>query len=100
MSINVRLWHSPYNGGWIRFDRKQWRRWACGFGASRNDWKGGQDPVLWWCFGGFWGRIILQSWPWQTDPGVALKRRLEETLRERHNEPGHRREGREVKDDE
>jgi hypothetical protein len=75
--MNVRLWHAPYNGGWIWFDRTQLRRFACGWGVARTDWKGGgRDPVLWWCFGGFCGRIVLQSWPWQTNPGKALERRL------------------------
>jgi hypothetical protein len=69
--MHIRLWHAPYNGGWIGFDRKQWRRWACGWKVGpQNSWKGGPDPVLWWCFGGFWGRILLQSWPWQKNPGA------------------------------
>ena len=68
--MNIRLWHAPYNGGWIWFDRAQWRRFACGWRPQiGSEWKGGPDPVLWWCFGGFCGRILLRSWPWQPYPG-------------------------------
>jgi hypothetical protein len=81
--LHVRLWHSPYNGGWIRFDGSQWRRFRCGWGAGRHDWKGGPDPVLWWCLFGFCGYILIQSWPWQKDPGKRLKERLAAMPQER-----------------
>lgn len=58
--MNVRLWHNPYNGGWIWFSRNNLRRF---------DW--GRDGVkVWWAILGFSGSILLQSWPWQRYPGV------------------------------
>lgn len=56
--LNVCLWHGPYNGGWVWFDKKHWKRFSCGW----------RRPKLWWCFGGFCGRITLQTWPWARNP--------------------------------
>lgn len=28
--MHVRLWNSPYNGGWIWFDRQQLKRFSVG----------------------------------------------------------------------
>lgn len=52
----VRLWHSPYNGGWIWFDRSNLRRCEIGWGGIR----------LWWAIFGFSGSLTIQSWPWQS----------------------------------
>lgn len=54
-TIRVSLWNRPFNGGWIWFDRKQAKRFSSGWSY----------PTLWWCFGGFCGRITLQTWPWE-----------------------------------
>lgn len=62
-SINVSLWHSPYNGGWVWFDKKQLKRFDYGW----------RRPTLWWCLCGFCGRITLQSTPWGKDPGERAR---------------------------
>jgi hypothetical protein len=62
-TIRVSLWHSPYNGGWIWIDRKQWKRFSCGW----------RKPKLWWCLGGFCGSITIQSVPWGKDPGERAR---------------------------
>lgn len=72
--MHIRLWHSPYNSGSIWFDRKQIKRFDFG-GFSKdykyahvNDGKPDIDRTIWWCFFGFCGHILLQSWPWQKHP--------------------------------
>lgn len=56
--MNVRLWDSPYNGGWIWFDRRN--LWRVKVGWDR--------PKFWWAVLGFSGLLYLQSWPWQSRP--------------------------------
>ena len=56
--MNVQLWHSPYNGGWVWFDRKNLGRFAWGWRKEK----------LWWAIFGFSGSFTLQSWPWQKRP--------------------------------
>jgi hypothetical protein len=73
-SFNVRLWHSPYTGGWVWFDKSQWRHCRGGWGVGEpkrgaGSYKREWTPVLWWCLFGFCGRIIIQTWPWQKNPG-------------------------------
>lgn len=70
--MKVNLWHRPYNGGWVYFDRKQVKRWRCGWGHVDYNHVGEREvePVLWWCFFGFCGRITIQSWPWQKNPAT------------------------------
>lgn len=53
--MNLKLWDSPYNGGWIWFSRSNWRRLDVG-------WK---NHKLWWVIFGFCGSITLQTWPWK-----------------------------------
>ena len=78
--MHIRLWHNPYNGGWIGFDRKRVKRFHCGgFSedykyAHLNDGKPDIDRSIWWCFFGFWGRIYLQTWPWQQNPRKRFER--------------------------
>lgn len=70
MKIKVRLWNSPYNGGWIWFDRKQIKCFR--FGGFSKDYKyaylnNGEpeiDRTIYWCIFGFCGRFTLQTWPW------------------------------------
>lgn len=59
--MRIRLWHSPYNGGWIWFSRENLKRIDAGW-EPRNH-------KLWWALFGFSGSIILRSWPWQRPPG-------------------------------
>ena len=58
--MNVRLWSSPYNGGWIWFSRDNIKRLAGGWIK--------EDHKLWWAILGFSGSIIIQTWPWQKEP--------------------------------
>lgn len=60
--MKIRLWHSPYNGGWIWFDRANLRR--CQIGWRHENWS------LWWAILGFSGGIKIQSWPWQRNPAT------------------------------
>ena len=69
---HVRLWHGPYNGGWVWFDKKQWKRFSCGW----------HSPTLWWCFGGFCGRLTLQSVPWGKDPGAAARQTVADAVKQ------------------
>jgi len=66
MNMHISLWHSPYNGGWVRFDTTKWRFF------TPNGWRyfriGWNKPVFYWCFLGFYGHIILQSWPFGKTP--------------------------------
>lgn len=62
--MHVRLWHGPYNGGWVWFTRDNLRR--CAVGWERRNHK------LWWAIFGFSGLIILQTWPWKRDPRRKL----------------------------
>ncbi len=67
-TTHVRLWHSPYNGGWIWFDRKQLKRFA-------SRWR---RQTLWWCLFGFCGRLTLQSTPWGKDPGNRARKTVKD----------------------
>ncbi len=66
MSKHIKLWNTPYNGGWIWFDRKQMKRFSGGYGIKDTDHVGGEyiEPTLWWCIGGFCGRFLICEWPW------------------------------------
>lgn len=61
--MRVNLWNSPYNGGWIWFDRRNLSRCQ----AGRNGCK------IWWAVFGFCGSIYLQTWPWQKVPCSSFK---------------------------
>lgn len=80
--LNVSLWHSPYNGGWIWFDRKQWKRFDCGW----------RRPTLWWCFAGFCGRLTLQSTPWGKDPGARARKTVRDAKARSESAAGDRNE--------
>jgi hypothetical protein len=54
----VRLWHDPYNGGWVWFSREH-------LFSFRAAW---HRPKLWWTIFGFCGSLTLQSWPWRQSP--------------------------------
>jgi len=58
--MNIRLWHSPYNGGWIWFAPRNLKRFSGGWIA--------RDHKLWWALFGFSGSITLQTWPWHRSP--------------------------------
>jgi hypothetical protein len=51
--MRVRLWDSPYNGGWIWFARRNLRRFSFGRDGS----------TFWWAILGFSGSITIQNWP-------------------------------------
>lgn len=53
--MNIRLWSSPYNGGWIWFDRRNLKR--CSIGWNR--------PQFWGAIFGISWSILLQTWPWE-----------------------------------
>lgn len=53
--MRVRLWRSPYNGGWIWFSRRNLRRFSAGWI--------GNDRKLWWALLGFSGSITIQTSP-------------------------------------
>lgn len=74
--IHIKLWHSPFNGGWIGFDRKQWKRFSFGWNGKEYDHLGNleEDRTLWWCIFGFWGRILIKTWPWQKHPGPKYRK--------------------------
>lgn len=55
--MNVKLWDSPYNGGWIWFSRANLNR--CQLGLKHENWS------FWWAIFGFSGAFVFQSWPWQ-----------------------------------
>lgn len=52
--IKVKLWHAPYNGGWVGFDRRQWKAFRFGYGLREYNHIGEEEmePVLHWCFFG------------------------------------------------
>ena len=57
--MNIILWHSPLNGGWIWFSKKNIKRFSWGWIE--------EDHKFWWAIFGFSGAIILQTWPWQSN---------------------------------
>ena len=63
--MNIRLWHDPYNGGWIWFSRDNLKRFEAGRAGKK----------YWWAILGFSGSITIQSWPWQKSPNAAVKPR-------------------------
>lgn len=56
--MHVRLWHSPYNGGWIWFNAANIGR--CSIGRHGHKFWGAVFGLSW--------SIILQTWPWQKSP--------------------------------
>lgn len=63
--MRLKLWHFPYNGLSIWFDRANLRRCKIGWGDIRQD---HVNWSFWWAIFGFSGGLTLQSWPWQQNP--------------------------------
>lgn len=57
MSVHIGLWNSPYNGGWVYFDRKQMLKWK--FMWIKDEYR------LYFSLVGICGNITLQTWPWE-----------------------------------
>lgn len=58
--MRIRLWHSPYNGGWIWFARRNLNRFEWGWD--------GEDHKLWWAILGFSATFTIQTAPWGKRP--------------------------------
>lgn len=63
--MNIRLWHSPFNGGHIWFSRKALLNCRIGYGDIRKD---NVNWSFWWSIFGICGGFVIQSWPWGKRP--------------------------------
>ncbi len=62
--MHIKLWNPPFNGGWIWFNKKNIKRFSCGWIK--------EDRKLWWAVLGFSGSLLLQTPPLNIKYGKVI----------------------------